>query len=96
MSRRQQRTPGAILKISLGNGYHSYARILDKSSYAFYDVMTKDDIQSMDEIVSKPIIFIIAVYNDVVTSGHWLKIGKVPLEASLQTLPLKYIRLTRH
>ncbi len=92
MASRQQRTPGAILKIDLGDGYHSYARILGKANYAFYDLKTKVDIKDMSEIVSKPILFIVSVYDDVITRGRWLKVGKLPLEESLQSLPFKFIQ----
>jgi hypothetical protein len=92
MSKRQQRTLGAIVKVDLGNGYHSYARILDKSNFAFYDIMTNEEILDFEVIISKPILFIIAVYDDVITKGHWLKIGKLPLDKSLLNLPFKFIQ----
>jgi hypothetical protein len=92
MSKRQQRTVGAIVKIELGDGYHSYARILDKANYAFYNLRTNEEISDLNYIISKQILFIIAVYDDVVTKGRWLKIGKLPIEDSLQILPYKYIQ----
>ncbi|MFP4287600.1 MAG: immunity 26/phosphotriesterase HocA family protein [Candidatus Izemoplasmataceae bacterium] len=92
MSKRQQRTIGAIIKIDLGDGYHSYARILNKSNYAFYDIRVKEDISDLNTIAKKPILFTLAVYDDVVTKGRWLKIGKLPLEENLQLLPMKFIQ----
>ncbi len=42
--KRQRKTVGAIVKIPLENGYHSYARILELGT-AFYDVNTKEELQ---------------------------------------------------
>ena len=86
--KRQQRTVGAIVKIPLENGHHSYARIL-QTRLAFYDIRTKNDL-STDEIITKPILFIAVVYDFAITKGIWEKIGKkLPLEESLkQNKPL--------
>ena len=86
--KRQQRTVGAIVKIPLENGCHSYARIL-QTRLAFYDICTKKDLL-LEEIIEKPILFISVVYDFAITKGFWLKIGKkLPLEEHLQkTTPL--------
>ena len=83
---------GSVLKIDLGGGYHGYGRILEKASYAFYDIRTTDELQ-ISEIISHRILFIVAVYNYAVNSGRWLKIGKpINLESNLLVLPNKYIQ----
>ena len=77
--KRQQRTIGAIVKIPLENDYHTYARILE-TRLAFYNVRTKNDME-IEEIVKKPILFTIIVYDEIITKGHWTKIGKkLPIE----------------
>jgi hypothetical protein len=90
--KRQQRTVGAFLKIDLEEAYHTYARILKKPSFAFYDIKTKDNIENLDVLENLSILFIIAVYDDAVTKGRWIKIGKRPLEPSLKKLPLKFMQ----
>ena len=90
-SKRQQRTVGAIVKIPLDSSYHSYARILSQASFAFYDFRTKEDVSDLTEIISSPILFIVAVFNDAVTRGRWVKVGKLPLEPYFQKLPRKFI-----
>jgi hypothetical protein len=89
---RQQRTIGAIVKVPIDDKYHTYARILDKAGYAFYDLRTDEDIKDLRQIVSSPILFIIAVYDDVITRGKWLKVGKLPLEDELKSLPMEFIQ----
>ncbi|MBK8909903.1 MAG: immunity 26/phosphotriesterase HocA family protein [Chlorobi bacterium] len=90
--KRQRITLGSIIKIDLGDGYHSYGRILRNAGYGFYDIRTKEEISDMEEIVDKAILFIVAVYDDAITRGHWLKVGKMPLEPSLEVMPNKFIQ----
>ncbi len=80
--KRQQRTVGAIVKIPLEDGYHTYGRILDYG-VAFYDARTKEDLPP-EEIVNKKILFRTGVYDDIITQGYWLKVSKaIPLEPEL-------------
>ncbi len=66
-SKRQQRTVGAIVKIPLANGYHSYARILE-DDLAFYDIYTQQD-ESEAYILARPILFVAMVFDDIITKG---------------------------
>ncbi len=89
--KRQQRTVGAIVKIPLENGYHSYARILE-DELAFYNIYTQQD-ESEEYILSQSILFVAAVFDDIITKGYWEKIGKsIPLETNLlsENLPPKF------
>jgi len=87
--KRQQRTTGAVVKIPLENGYHSYARILDVD-IAFYDIRTKEEL-TVDKIVKLPVLFITTVYDDAIVKGYWTKVGKkLPLENHLINTPPKY------
>ena len=80
--KRQQRTVGAVVKIPLEGGFHSYARILE-TRMAFYDARTREDL-AIDEIVKKPVLFIVIVEDYVINQAYWLKIGKkLPIEAHL-------------
>lgn len=92
MGKRQQRTIGAVVRIDLGNGYYCFARILEHSTFAFYDYLSKEKETEISLIISKPILFILAVYNDIITHGRWEKIGKYELEKELLTLPLEFIQ----
>ncbi len=80
--KRQQRTLGAIVKIPLENGFHTYARILE-TRMAFYDARTKENLE-INEIVEKSVLFEVIVFDQVITKGYWLKIGKkLPIEEQL-------------
>lgn len=80
--KRQQRTLGAIVKVPLENGFHTYARILE-SLMAFYDARTQKEL-AINEIIEKPVLFSVIVENYAITEGYWLKVGKkLPLEDHL-------------
>ena len=77
--KRQQRTVGAILRIDLEDGYYNYAQILE-FGVAFFDIHVKEaELESLDILLEKPILFIVEVYNDVITRGRWIKVGKLPI-----------------
>lgn len=87
--KRQQRIIGAVVKIPLENGFHSYARILEDEC-AFYDIHAKEDIE-IEHITNNKILFWATVYDIVITKGYWLKVGKkLPLEKRLLNMPPIY------
>ncbi|MBK6606442.1 MAG: immunity 26/phosphotriesterase HocA family protein [Leptospiraceae bacterium] len=96
LQKKQQRTLGAIILIPLEDGFHTYGRILQGASYAFYDCRTKEDIADLNYIISSPVLFITAVYNNVINSGQWVKIGKLPLEEKFNILPPRFIQDAFH
>jgi hypothetical protein len=90
--KRQQIKTGAFIKVPFSKKHHTYARILGNACYAFYDCKTEADIDDLDKIASSPVLFIVAVYDSAITKGRWLKVGKLPLEDYLKTIPLKFIQ----
>jgi|JI61114BRNA_FD_contig_31_2111639_length_601_multi_4_in_0_out_0_1 hypothetical protein len=87
---KQQRTIGAIVKVPLEKGFYGYGRILQGTSFAFYDIHSKAELIDLAKIVSSPVLFIISVSNYAVTDGRWAKIGKLPLEKAFDVLPPRY------
>ena len=89
INRRQQRTVGAVVKIPLERGFHTYARILEVEM-AFYNIHTKKELTTK-EIINTPVLFITTVYDNAITKGYWPKISKaIPLEDKLIDTPAKY------
>lgn len=88
---KQKRILGAVLSINLDNGKIAYARVVKDASYAIYDLIS-DTLLAIDEVVKHEILFIVAVYENVVTSGRWKIIGQMKLEDNLLKLPLKFIQ----
>ena len=80
------------MKINLKNGYYNYAQLLE-NGIAFFDIYTKDpELEDLSILLKKTILFIVSVYRDVISTGLWLKIGKLPIREDLKTLPMQCIQ----
>lgn len=90
--KKQRITKGSILEIPIDNKYYIYAQILEKSSYVFFDFISKEQISDFELLNEKPILFIISVYDQVVTKGEWLKVGKINIRKELEVLPMFFIQ----
>ena len=80
------------MKIDLKNGYYNYAQIVE-NGIAFFDIYTKDpELEDLSILLEKPVLFILEVYRDVISTGLWLKVGKLPIREDLKTLPMQCIQ----
>lgn len=93
---RQHITAGAFLEIDIENGCYIYAQLLEKASYAFYDLHSSNKITDVDLIASKPVVFIVAFYNSAANLGRWVKIGKKSLEERFDVLPNQFVQDALH
>ena len=85
--KRQRRKEGDVVKIDLGKKEWTFARVLPKAVFAFYDCFQCPE-EELERIVSSAILFKIAVMNDAVTSGRWKVVGHRELPpALLQPVP---------
>jgi hypothetical protein len=89
--KRQRLKEGAIVKIPLQDGYHSYGRLLYNPYVEIFDYHTKEDVTNMDEIVSKPVLFTLSVYNDAITKGRWKIVGE-KLYSPDKKIPLQFMQ----
>ncbi len=92
--KRQKVTIGAILEINIEDQYYTYAQILEKGNCAFFDFRTHEKIDDFSVLEKSSILFIVAIYKDIITQGHWIKVGKLPIRKSLEILPMKFIQDT--
>ena len=89
---RQMITKGAILEIHIDNKYYCYAQILEEGGYAFFDFRSNIKILDFTILLNVPILFILGVYSNVITQGHWLKVGKLEIRKDLKMQPMQFIR----
>jgi hypothetical protein len=92
MAKRQQRTIGSILEINIDNEYFIYSQILKGSEFAFFDYRCKEPITDFSILQTTSVLFILGVYDYVVTKGEWLKVGKLDIREDLKTLPMNFIQ----
>lgn len=81
------------MEIDIEGEYFVYAQVLSKGlGYAFFDFRTKKKLNSFDILLSSKVLFIVMVYNDIITKGVWLKVGKLSIRNDLLIQPMKYIQ----
>jgi Domain of unknown function (DUF4259) len=84
--------PGVLLRVELDDQWHTYARMLARRpKYAFYDCRLSTPAEDVLGIVNRPVLFVLSV-NDRASSGHWLKIGQVPLEMAPVPIPNEFMQ----
>jgi hypothetical protein len=89
--KRQQWACGAIVTVSLGDGYHSYAQMLESPEYAFFDCRTKDALP-VEAVVARPVLFRLWVMRYAHSKGRWQKVGMATVAPALQQPVSRYIQ----
>ena len=92
---RQRQILGDVVRIDLGDGFHTYGQVLAEADFAFFDARLKEEIP-VDQIVARPVLFIVAVMKYAVTRGRWLKIGKSPPSDALMKVRPQFIQDPLH
>jgi hypothetical protein len=95
MTLDQKRVVGDIVRIDLGDGFHTYARVLAEALFAFYDGRVTDEL-AIDRIIALPILFQIPVMDHAVKRGRWVVIGNEPLGDTLLDPPLFFMQDILH
>jgi hypothetical protein len=84
---RQRFEPGVILRIDVDGPRHAYARMLSTHPYvAVYEGLTDADL-TPEEVVQRPVLFVLAVFDGVYKTGRWPKVGAVPVEVAPVGIP---------
>lgn len=93
MAKRQRVTPGAILEIHTHDKFY-YAQILQSKGCAFFNLERIKPLEDYSILLNAPVLFIIAVYHDVITKGKWVKVGEMKIREGLKTEPYQFIQDT--
>jgi hypothetical protein len=92
--KRQQYRAGAVVKVELSDGRLAFGRLLPgvASVINIFDLIeTQNSIPSINEIISKPILFYCGLYRNIITKGIFEIIGiKEFNEEEKKTLPAFY------
>ena len=89
--KQQKFTIGGILELSINNGeYYVYAQMLQYKQVAFFDFRSEIKLDNFEILNNCRILFIITVWEKVITDGVWSKVGKLSIRESLLTPPNQY------
>jgi hypothetical protein len=86
-----KRHVGDFVKINLGDGFHTYGRILEEAQFAIYDCRSKVDVP-IDVVADSAVLFFVSVMNHAVTKGRWPIVGSLPLSAALKNPPPRFMQ----
>lgn len=89
--KRQRITLGSILEIPIAGEYYVYAQILRNDAYAFFDYRSTTPLRDLSVLEKAPVLWVLFIYDFVITQGIWQKVGKLPIREELQTLPMYYV-----
>lgn len=89
-NKRQRATKGSIIQLHV-NGYYYYGQILIMGNCSFFDYRSTTPLEDLWILLERPVLFTICVYRDVISSGCWPKVGKLPIRDDLLPLKMKYI-----
>ena len=88
--KRQTRTVGAIMIIPIDD-YFVYVQSLDFGEEVIFDYRTKTPLKDLSPLLKARELCRVSVYSDVISSGIWRKVGKLPIREDLLDCKMKFI-----
>lgn len=89
--KKQRKIPGMVVEVDLRNGSYCYAQVLEHG-IAFFDYRSQKRLDRIEALNEVQVLFVIAVYREVITKGIWPKIGMLPIRDEFKELPMKFIQ----
>lgn len=89
--KRQRRVVGAVMEININNEYYVYAQSYPNTQEVIFDYRSKEPLKDLSVLMSAKQLFRIAVYQRVIGSGFWLKVGKLPLREDLLPVQMEFV-----
>jgi hypothetical protein len=80
---------GDVLSVPLDNGMSAYAYVSTNPLVIFYRYFSRE-IVPFEEAPKLPVAFKVFVYNDVLKSGRWKRIGNVPPSSTDLKIPYMF------
>ncbi|HEX6686419.1 MAG TPA: immunity 26/phosphotriesterase HocA family protein [Candidatus Limnocylindrales bacterium] len=84
--------PGDIVRIDLGDGRHTYGQLVTDPYVAVYDLPTTQEVTEMAEVVARPILFIVAVFDSAIGRRGWPVVGQAPPGSPIVTVPDSFLQ----
>ncbi len=88
--KRQRFTNGAIVKIPLGDGTHTYGRLMIAPYIEVYDSRTREELE-ISEILESPVLFTVCFfYRQAISNGLWQILSNLPLDEEKIRTPRQF------
>lgn len=82
-TKRQKRVEGDVVKVDLGDGHHSYGRVLPAPTVAFYAIRASEEVP-IREVLGSKILFKCWVMVFAIKKAAWPVVGHASLESELR------------
>jgi hypothetical protein len=82
MAKKQKIKSGLVLKIAIGDGFISFAKVLTSTYICIYDFRIKEEDFinfNINDLENKPILLYLTVYKSVIVEGKFPVIGELPV-----------------
>jgi hypothetical protein len=88
---KQKEIIGAFVRVPVDETYHTYARIVNKLIYAFYDFKTTSETPDLESVENADVLFKLIVNESAINSLGWKIIGVKELPENLK-LPVSFFK----
>ena len=89
--KRQKITIGSIVEIPVEGNYYVYAQILPFGNCAVFDYRCKRQLTDFSVLNSSSVLFVVTIYDYIITKGLWEKVGKIPIRKELESIRNNYM-----
>lgn len=89
--KRQDFVEGAIVRIAYEGGEHTYAQLLVDPWIRVFDAAGKE-FADLSQLVTRPVLFKVAIHTFAVIEGRWPIVGHVPLRPEDRRIPDQFVQ----
>jgi hypothetical protein len=75
---------GQVFQVPLGNNLYGYGQVAPTAEYAFFDYFNNGQIENLEDIINRPVLFRLTVDSYVIKEGLWPIIGILPVKKELK------------
>lgn len=90
--KKQRFVEGAIVRVPYGDGRHTYAQLIEDPWIRVFDHSSTGEVEDLESIISKPVLFTVAVHTFGITEGRWPILGQAQLRPEDRRLPNQFIQ----
>jgi hypothetical protein len=85
-STRKRERDGDFIEAEIGPAVYCYARLVDGSTFVFYDFTSSVPLDDVSVLAGKDFVFGLGVMLYATREGHWKIVGNAPIPDEIETL----------